>query len=225
MSAGFEVLRPDGTVAISSIYKHYRFVKKIRGVSNFWDTSGQQYSDAVLVVFKALFPEVSANRFSKGAHNLWTVAKPPPANATLSFYAHVTTDVYIFDVVPASVPTRYGLQVRNPENEVTFDSSYRYLRIIDIVTHGFPNMPGYMPIKKSYPGHSIACIPIKEASYAEGKKSYGDEIYGATWEYAYGSEFYVQYVEDTYDWDGQNYSVRSPEYVCLIVDVAHIDAA
>lgn len=225
MSASFEVLRPDGTTAVSSIYKHYRFVKKMRGAGNFWDTSGQQYSDFVLVAFKTLHPSTSTNRFSKGAHNMWGTLTPPPSNATLSFYAAITSDVYIFDITPAENQNGAGIQVRNPAGEVTFDSNYKYMRIIDVITQGFPNMTVSMPIHKTYPGHSIACIPIKEASYARGSQHYGDEYYGATWEYAHQDSFYVDYEESVYEWDGQNFSVRSPEYMCLIIDVAHIDAA
>ena len=221
MTASFEVLRPDGTVAVSSEYKHYRFVKKIRGVGNFWDTSGQQYSDSVLVAFRALSPVVSTNRFSKGAHNMWGTSTPPPAGATLSFYTEVTSDVYIFDISPQTPHSSSGLQVMNREGEVTFDTNYRYLRVIDVIVQGHAGMTETMPISRNYAGHMIACVPIKRGVYTNA--SGGEEWYGATWEYACDENFFVQYKVNMYDWGGGDFSSSSREYMCLIVDVSHVE--
>lgn len=223
MSAGFEILRPDGTAAVSSFYSHYRYVKKIRGSGNFWDTSGHQYSDNVIVAFRTLTKEVSANRFSKGSWRLWNTGVAAPTNATLSFYTTELSDVYIFDTVPVNSSIKAGVQVFNPEGQVTFDSSYRYLRIIDVVqaqTNGAGNLS---EAPRIYTGMQVACIPLVQAIYSEGYRDGGEQYYGATWEYAYQNEFRVVYVEDVYDWNSQNYKAATKEYLCLIIDVTHLD--
>lgn len=219
MSAGFEVLRPDGTSAVSSFYSHYRFVKKMRGLGNFWDTSGQQYSDNVLVAFRTDSKRISVNRFSKGARNLWSANPAPPSNATLSFYTAEMSDVYIFDTTPNTSSTRAGLVVYDQQGNITFDTGHRYLRVLDVITSAVSNAP------IRYVGSKLACIPLVQAQYSEGYRNGGEQYYGATWEYASGDEFKVDYVESVYDWYGQDYKAASTNYMCIIVDVAHIDAA
>lgn len=236
MTTGFEVRRSDGKEAVSSVYQHYAFVKKVRLTAqvHWWDTSGQTYSKHVIVAFRQTGTAPTAARFSIGGRILWYGfgGSQPPANATLSLFSYDTADAYIFDVAPSTSPNKYGLQVFNAQGQCTFDASRRFMRIVDVIQDTAPTAsnPWTNPttaIKNyTYPtAHKLAFIPIKEAYEVEFTRD-SEQMYGKTWQAALNGSIKVQMVY-FYEDGGTNrdgYRAHLP-FTLVVVDVAHIDAA
>lgn len=234
MTARFEVLRPDGKVAVSSVYPHYRFVKKIRGRDNFWDASGQAYSKHVIVAFRpvVLTGEYESYRFSRGASSLWIGAGgPPPAGATLSLYASNLTDAYIYDLAPG-VAGNSGLQVFSPDGQMTFDALGRYMILLDVLSgeSTYSSRPWVnaisTPIVRTYPGGSmLAVVPLKQGFHIDFDRDAEEQSYGLTWQGITATEVrtaMIYYQENYYgNRTGTNQHLW---YNTLVVDVSNVEA-
>ena len=237
MTTGFEVLREDGKVAVSSVFPHYSFIKKIRGISNFWDTAGTTYSDHVLVAFVPVsYGEASASsyRFSKGSANLWGYIgmPPPPSNATLSLHSQVLCDAYVFDVTPPTNDSGVGIRVYNEDGIITFDSEERYMIITDVIQSLSPwsgtDRYGDPYFTKTYPlGTKIALCPLKFAYINEYSSSADEQKYSRTWEAAISPNILrvtmVSAYEDYYG--GGSGVARDDTYLCLVIDVSNTELA
>lgn len=196
MPAGFEVRRSTGEIAVSSSFQHYAFIKRIKGIGNFFDTSGYQYTDHVLVFFvntaaslnNVQMAGYTTVRFTKGSKNLWgDPVTPPPSNATLSMHSWQETYAYIFDVVTTASSSRAGLTVFSPTGNVMFDASARYLKVLDIINSSQVVQASY---NYPYPAKVGLCIVKNETSYAwdgPGESSY----FTSTWYKINGSSFSV----------------------------------
>lgn len=235
MTAGFEVRRSDGKVSVSSTYPHYSFIKKIRGTGNFWDTSGQAYSEHVLVAF---IPTTygtnteSSYRFSRGSFVLWNYIPPvtPPANATLSMHSNVQSDAYIFDIRSSTVSSNYGLVVYDAQGRITFDATARYMRVLDVIQELKPwqgknqFQEDYFTV--AYPSTAkIAVVPLKFAYSNSYSSSSGDQLYKRTWESIQNKNtLRVTMVEREEDYYGSSSGfVDDLTYLALVIDVAHVE--
>lgn len=235
MTTGFEVLRQDGKVAISSVFPHYSFIKKIRGVNNFWDTSGTTYSDHVLVAFIPVsYGDASASsyRFSKGAMNLWGyVGIPaPPANAKLSMFSNVLCDAYVFDVTAPTNDSGVGVRVHNEAGLITFDSEERYMIIADVIQSlsAWSGRDQYDDpyFTKIYPANTkVAVCPLKFAYINEYSSSAEEQKYSRTWESVIAANVLrVTMVSAYEDYYGGGGGVsRDDTYLCLVIDVSNTE--
>lgn len=240
MNHGFEVRRDDGKVAISSVFPHYRLVKVVRGVNNFWDNTGQKYSKNVIVAFRPVNATTAPQtyRFSIGAVILWyfmgNQPKPPPT-ATLSFYSNVLADAYVYDTAPAmdTETHGHGIQVFNEAGQVTFDSAGRYMIIADVLQgeSNYSRNPWNnqypAPLKFTFPSHmKLAVVPLKEGFHIDFGASSDEQLYGLTWFAVYGNSVdvhMVYYLEDYYG--SQTGSRKHLWYNCLVIDVSNTELA
>lgn len=235
MTTGFEVLRSDGKVAVSSSFPHYSFIKKIRGINNFWDTSGQVYSEHVLVAF---IPTTfgtnteSSYRFSRGSVVLWQSVTPitPPANATLSMHSNVQCDAYIFDIRPPTAAPSYGLVVYDTQGRITFDATARYMRVLDVIQElkawQGKNQYGENYFNVVYPSTAkIAVVPLKFAYSNSYSSSSEEQNYRRTWESLENKNTLrvtmVSAIEDYYG--SSSGSVSDLTYLALVIDVANTE--
>lgn len=235
MTAGFEVRRSDGKVAVSSVYPHYRFVKKIRGVDNFWDTSGQYYSPHVIVAFRPVnSTDLETYRFSIGSTNLWYFwgMPSPPPNATLSLFGTTECDAYIFDVAHGvAASSGAGLQVFNLEGVMTFDAAGRYMRMLDVIQGRAPTSSNPFsnpyPTKLLYPypnEHKLAIIPLKEGFDLEYSSRGEEQMYGLTWFSVEGSSVGVRMVYMLEDYGGSSSGGTShTQFNLLVIDVTNTE--
>lgn len=239
MTAGFESYRSDGKLQVSSTYPVYQFIKKIQGVGNFFDTSGQQYSDHVLVVFSDVTNNTytSTYRFTKGAVNGWATTTAPPSNATLSLYSTSLTDAYVFDISNVVSSSNYGLQIFDETGRKTFDSSIPTMRIIDFIQIGVSSANYNWTVIKNglnYGGNKntftktysnfnkIGVLPLKDTMWDE--REAWDQYFCATWHKAYGNTYQVEEYDDEYGISnsGQSYA-ESMEFMALIVSLDHLE--
>lgn len=234
MTTGFEVRRNDGKEAVSSIYPHYCFIKKIRlsATVHWWDTSGQQYSDHVIVAFRQVdSTKLNVGRFSKGRQILWNEFSPapPPTSATLSLFSYEVADAYIFDVAPTTPANRYGLQVFNEAGVCTFDASRRFMRIVDVIQDNAPVSTnpwvGSNPFKRySYPvDHKLAVIPLKEGYHVVYSRD-SEQMYGKTWQRVFdgGVDVYMNYFYEDGGTTSEG-SRRHLQFTTVVIDVSHLD--
>lgn len=235
MTVGFEVYRQDGKVSISSTFPHYCFIKKIRGTGNFWDTSGTQYSDHVLVAFVPVnFGESSASsyRFSKGSRVLWMSVGQPnaPANATLSMFSNVQCDAYVYDITPTSASYNYGLQVHNEKGEITFDSNRRYMHVVDIIQslstwEGRDSFNDQYFTKTYSSNMKIAVCPLKFAYRNEYSGSAEEQTYYRTWESVMNPSMLRVTMVSAYEdfLGGGSGATQDLKYLCLVVNVGNVE--
>ena len=207
MLAGFEVRRSTGEIAVSSSFQHYAFIKRIKGIGNFFDTSGYQYTDHVLVFFvntaaslnNVQMAGYTTVRFTKGSKNLWgDPVTPPPSNATLSMHSWQETYAYIFDVVTTASASRVGLTVFSPTGDVMFDASARYLKVLDIINSNQVVQDSY---NYPYPAKVGLCV-VKNATSYEWDESGESDYYTSTWYKINGGSFSVVYEESEGDYYG-----------------------
>lgn len=235
MTTGFEVRRQDGKVSISSVYPHYSFIKKIRGVNNFWDTSGTVYSDHVIVAFIPVTYGVnsaSSYRFGKGSANLWGYINipPPPTGATLSLHSQVLCDAYVFDVTPSLEGNGVGIRVYNDAGVITFDSEERYMIVLDVIQKLAPwsgtDQFGDPYFNKTYAaGVKIALCPLKFAYINEYSARAEEQKYSRTWESVLApNSLRVTMVSAYEDYYGGGSGVaRDDTYLCLVIDVTNTE--
>lgn len=182
MTAGFEVYKPNGKIAISSFYPHYRLVKVIKwgggmgGLGNFYDSVGYPYSKHVLVAFRCQEDGLySTFRFSKGAISLWIPAAPPPPNTTLSMHSEEACYAYIFDIPLEE--SKSGLNVFNTKKEITFSSEYYFMNFLKVC-----NGRSIGKSKFDFPGvEKVAITPIKKAITIKGDGRGGEQEYCISW--------------------------------------------
>lgn len=246
MSAGFETYRADGSLAVSSSFTTYQFIKMIKGGGtsrdtgifvdsrNFYDTSGYEYSNNVLVAFYYPTPpkEPSATGFSKGGylykHDVSTPT--PPANATLSMYSDYPCEAYVFDTVNNMPSPRFGLEVYDETGKRTFSSSRPAMRVVDFIQAGNANPSHTFTrvsewdwyIERTYSGFSkVGLIVLKELSFfSRGRYNVyrgstqheviGNRVKSST--YTYIDEFDSPNTGDTV----------SPEFMALVVSLDHL---
>ena len=224
MTAGFEVLRSTGEVAVSSEYPHYSFIKRIKGSGNFYDTSGQQYSDYVLVFFvntAASLTQIQMGgfttvRFSKGSKLLWGDGTTPPIDATLSMHSWQETYAYIFDIIRTSLPSNAGIIVKSEDGQVTFDSGNRYLKILDVINSSEPISASY-----TYPAGSVVglCLLKSYASY-EWSRDSGTSYTTLTWYKIHQNKFDLIYNETSSNsGTGSGYN-ESPGIEAIVADLS-----
>ena len=207
MPAGFEVRRTTGEIAVSSSFQHYTFIKRIKGRGNFFDTSGYQYSDHVLVFFVNTAASLNSSnlaghttvRFTKGSTNLWgNPTKPPPSNATLSMHSWQETYAYIFDIVTTASANRVGLTVFSPNGDVMFDASARYLKVLDIINSDQVVQDSY-----NYPHPAKVGLCVLKNSTSFRWDEYGESsYYTSSWYRIEGGPFSVGFLESEDDYFG-----------------------
>lgn len=234
MTAEFEVRRKDGKVAVSSVYQHYAFIKKMRVDWNTYDTSGQQYSDYVIVAFIPVDASLtSAYRFAKGSqvlwHSMWDSNKAPP-EATLSLFAYNAADAYIFDVVNGGGAPSSFLRVYNEEGECTFDASRMFMRIVDVIQDDAPMLSDpwgsrtSISVSYEYPTFTkLAVIPLKEGYHASIGR-YDEQMFGVTWQKVQGTtvSIVMEYMyENAYS--SRDADIMHLPFTTIVVDVSHID--
>lgn len=235
MTTGFEARRPDGKISISSTYPHYSFIKKIRGTGNFWDTSGYQYTDHVLVAFIPVFfgtNTESSYRFSKGSMNLWNYVgqSAPPPSATLSIHSNVMCDAYVFDIRQEKRSSGYGLVVMNIVGEVTFDTAARYMRVLDVIQSlkawSGQDQHGDNFVTYAYPETAkIAVVPLKFAYANNYSSSSQEQSYRRTWESLVNKNtLRVTMVTSIEDYFGSTSgSTNDLNYLALVIDVSNTE--
>lgn len=229
MPAGFEVRRSSGEIAVSSSFQHYAFIKRIKGAGNFFDTSGYQYTDHVLVFFvntAASLNNIQMDgfttvRFTKGSRNLWgNPSTPPPSNATLSMHSWQETYAYIFDLVTTASASKVGLTVYSPTGEVTFDASVRYLKVLDIINSNEMVKPTY---SYANPAKVGLCVVKNGTAYewdGPGESSY----YISTWYKISGGSFSVIDVESEGSYGGRDSGCTvSPGIEAIVADLSVIE--
>lgn len=229
MPAGFEVRRSTGEIAVSSSFQHYAFIKRIKGIGNFFDTSGYQYTDHVLVFFvntaaslnNVQMAGYTTVRFTKGSKNLWgNPSTPPPSNATLSMHSWQETYAYIFDVVTTASASRVGLTVFSGTGDVVFDASARYLKVLDIINSNQIVQDSY---NYPHPAKVGLCIVKNATSYAwdgPGASSY----YSSTWYKINGGSFFVIDNESEGDYTGRDSGYTASQGIeAIVADLSVIE--
>lgn len=229
MPAGFEVRRSSGEIAVSSSFQHYAFIKRIKGAGNFFDTSGYQYTDHVLVFFvntAASLNNIQMDgfttvRFTKGSRNLWgNPSTSPPSNATLSMHSWQETYAYIFDVVTTASASRVGLTVFSGTGDVMFDASARYLKVLDIINSNQIVQDSY---NYPHPAKVGLCIVKNATSYAwdgPGASSY----YSSTWYKINGGSFFVIDNESEGDYTGRDSGYTASQGIeAIVADLSVIE--
>lgn len=238
MTAGFEVRRNDGKISVSSMFPHYRFVKKLRGTDNFWDSSGTQYTPHVIVAFRpvTVSAELHSFRFSKGRMILWHYSSnqpQPPAGATLSLYASTEVDAYIYDIAPV-LPSAagYGLQVFTPAGQMTFDVAGRYMRLLDVLQGEAPISARPWEVEVADPlvfqyaaSHKLAVVPLKQGFHIDYDSSAEEQSYGLTWQAVSTGSVTVQMVYYQENYGGSSSGVKQHRrFNALVVDVNNVEA-
>lgn len=229
MPVGFEVRRSTGEIAVSSSFQHYAFIKRIKGIGNFFDTSGYQYTDHVLVFFvntaaslnNVQMAGYTTVRFTKGSKNLWgNPSTPPPSNATLSMHSWQETYAYIFDVVTTASASRVGLTVFSGTGDVMFDASARYLKVLDIINSNQIVQDSY---NYPHPAKVGLCIVKNATSYAwdgPGASSY----YSSTWYKINGGSFFVIDNESEGDYTGRDSGYTASQGIeAIVADLSVIE--
>lgn len=229
MPAGFEVRRSTGEIAVSSSFQHYAFIKRIKGIGNFFDTSGYQYTDHVIVFFvntaaslnNVQMAGYTTVRFTKGSKNLWgDPVTPPPSNATLSMHSWQETYAYIFDVVTTASASRVGLTVFSPTGDVMFDASARYLKVLDIINSDQVIQDSY---NYPYPAKVGLCVVKNATSYAwdeYGESSY----YTSTWYKINGASFSVIHDESEGEYYGTGWGSQASRGIeAIVADLSVIE--
>ncbi len=125
MTYGFRVINDWGTVQIDDTYANLA-LKEVRQYTFQFDQGGTDYF--LNFSFSGSLP-VFAFR-SPDSHSVVAAIQQNGSTYTVQMRSDLGGPVwiYIFDK-PITPTSGYGLRVRNANNEITFDSGYKYMRI------------------------------------------------------------------------------------------------
>ena len=241
MTYGLQLFNAQGRLALSTEYKHYRFVKKVSITAfNIWyDLAKTNYTDAVLVAF--VCADYSRCSFSKLQFSIGH-GKPPPAGAGLYIYSDTAATAYIFDLPTTPPQSGYGMAVYNSAAELIFDTDARYLQVLDTFRANelpYGNVPFISPngadVIKNYPNvMKVAVIPVSPLfhvvlsdSYDNGVAEEIEEWSGRSWFATTANTFMVRmeyinaYLAGRMGFAGR--TVKAGTAYCIIVDISTYD--
>lgn len=238
MSYGMQLFNDKGRLALSTEYKHFKFIKKvsIAAYQTWADTVKTDYSESALVAFTSA--TFGVHRFSTVRFSISGAV--PPEGAGIYIYSDVDATAYIFDLVTNISSIGYGLRVYNKGGELIFDSDGRYLQVLD--TYSANSLPyGSVPFVSDFGADvtipyptvvNLAVIPVSPHYHVELSNSYDngieeevEEWYGLPAYKVSGKSFNVRmsygfsYRQGRKGFTGR--SVKTGTCYCILVDVGN----
>lgn len=171
MNAGLSVYNDTNTIQIDSTFRNWRLVDKGTFLAGDWDGDGYGSNPrTVITVVNGVNPILAYNGFNS---YIRVMRRQSGSTFTFTFTFRAwgpagrpTCNYFIFDAPPATISGgSAGLQVWNSAGALCFDSSYQYMRVLDLLA-GSATFPliGTRTETHSYPGvGNVAIVPMQQA--------------------------------------------------------------